>query len=134
MRNLLIVAAVVTVSGCQTWGPTWSEISGRRFTRVEMNVTPTIIERVDNQGAFATGPGMPVRIEPGQRRIVLQAYPLSAGWAGGMDLEVMMLDAEPCRRYYINARFANPLGPAWTPFIDYVETISGCAVPSPEKK
>jgi hypothetical protein len=130
----MVVAAVLMITGCQTWGPTWSEVSGRRYNLVEMNVAPTMIERVDDQGAFATGPDLPVRIEPGSRRVVLQAYPLSAGWAGGMDVEVMTLDAEPCKRYFINARFANPLGRSWTPFVDYVETISGCIVPSSEKK
>ena len=41
----------------------------------------------------------------------------------------MMLDVEPCKRYYINAQFENPITPTWTPVIDYVESIAGCQVP-----
>ena len=30
-----VVAAGTIVAGCQTWGPTWSELSGARYTRVD---------------------------------------------------------------------------------------------------
>ena len=38
----------------------------------------------------------------------------------------MTLDLEPCKRYYLNAQFANPVAPTWTPVVDYVEPIAGC--------
>lgn len=129
MRKLSVaVASIVGLAGCQTWGPTWSELSGQRYTRVGLNVAPVLIEQVDGQGAFPNQPGQPIKIEPGRRTIVMQAAPLSPGWAGGTNLETMVLDVEPCKRYYINGRFENPLGPQWSPFIDYVETIAGCSV------
>ena len=28
-----VVAIMLLVAGCQTWGPTWSELSGARYTR-----------------------------------------------------------------------------------------------------
>jgi hypothetical protein len=40
----------------------------------------------------------------------------------------MMLDAAPCKRYYINADFANPLEPNFTPVIDFVENVGGCTI------
>ena len=39
-----------------------------------------------------------------------------------------MLDAAPCKRYYINAQFANNVQPEWTPVIDYVDDIAGCTI------
>ena len=69
-----------------------------------------------------------VKIEPGDHSIELSAPPLSPGWTGGTALVTMQLKVEPCKRYYINGTYANPLGMDWTPFIDYVDNISGCTV------
>ncbi len=65
------------------------DLGPARCNRVEINVAPTIIERVDDRGSFASGPNLPVRIEPGTRRLVLQAYPLPAGSTGGTDVDEM---------------------------------------------
>jgi hypothetical protein len=40
---------------------------------------------------------------------------------------------EPCKRYYINAQFDNPVEPSWTPVVDHVETIAGCRLTPPVK-
>ena len=135
--RLALTAALATVltgvvTGCATWGPTWSEVTGTRFDRVSpagLNVAPVVITNVDDRGAFPNAPDEPTRIEPGRRRLVVQSLPLSGGWVGGMDLEVLMLDAEPCRRYYINAKFENPLGRSYTPFVAFVENVAGCQLP-----
>ena len=125
MRNALLfaVASSLLLAGCQTWGPTWSELSGHQYPTgvITLNRRPAIIERVDDQGSFSS---YPVRIDPGTRRLVLGAP--APGWPGGSDLKVFMLDAAPCKRYYINAQFANPLDRDWTPVIDFVEDIAGC--------
>jgi len=125
MRNALLfaVASSLLLAGCQTWGPTWSEVTGQQFPTgtITLNRRPAVIERIDDRGSFAS---FPVKMEPGTRRLVLSA-PVR-GWAGGSDLEVFMLDAAPCKRYYVNAQFADPLGRDWTPAIDFVENIAGC--------
>jgi len=125
MRKILWIgiALPLALTGCQTWGPTWSEVTGARWNTTIVNRRPAVIERVDDQGAFAS---YPVRIVPGTRRIVLSAP--TPGWRGGSELQVMMLEAEPCKRYYINAQFASPLEPNFTPVIDYVEGIAGCTI------
>jgi hypothetical protein len=122
---LLLLCLPFLIAGCQTWGPTWSELTGARFPSGEINQfrRPAIIERVDNQGSFAQ---FPVKIEPGMRRLVLGAP--APGWAGGPDLKVFMLDAAPCKRYYLNAQFENNISPQWTPVIDWVEDIAGCTI------
>ena len=38
----------------------------------------------------------------------------------------MNLDLEPCKRYYLNAQFDNPVERTWKPVVDYVEPIAGC--------
>lgn len=127
MRNALLLAlsSALLVSGCQTWGPTWSELSGARYATGEIHQyrRPAVIERVDDQGAFAQ---YPVKIDPGSHRIVLGGP--APGWTGGAELKVMMLEAAPCKRYYVNAQFLNNIQPEWTPVIDYVEDIAGCKV------
>jgi hypothetical protein len=123
MRKTILLIVPLLLGGCQTWGPTWSELSGKRITKVEMNRLPVIIERVDDQGAFASHP---IKIEPGKRELVLQG-PTPAR-PGGSVLLPYTLVAEPCKRYYINAQFENPITNSWTPVIDYVEEIAGCKV------
>jgi hypothetical protein len=128
-KSLLVVACaalpVVMLEGCATWGPTWSELTGQRFNVTDTNRRPAIIDRVDDRGAF-TSPNM-IRVEPGLRRLVVQGP--APGWPGGPPLHVMMLQVEPCKRYYINAQFTSPIQREWTPVVDHVETIAGCQMP-----
>ena len=131
-KLLLLAPALLGATllpGCQTWGPTWSELTGQRYNVTIMNRRPASINMVDNQGAFVD-PNL-VRVEPGKHRIVLQA--VAPGWPGGPDLEVMNLDVEPCKRYYLNAQFQNTISPNWTPVVDFVEPIAGCTVTPPAK-
>lgn len=123
MHKTLLVLVPLLLGGCQTWGPTWSEVSGQRYTRVDLNRLPTIIEKIDGSGAFAQHP---IKVEPGKRNLVLQG-PTPARPGGSVLLEYT-LDAQPCKRYYINAQFQNPITNNWTPVIDYIEDIAGCAV------
>ena len=125
MRKLLLLVLLVplALAGCQTWGPTWSEVTGARWNLAIMDRRPAIIERVDDQGAFAQ---MPIKIEPGRHRLVLQGP--DPGRPGGGTLKEFILDAAPCKRYYINAQFQNNIGAQWEPVIDYVDDISGCRI------
>ena len=118
------IAAPLLLDGCQTWGPTWSEVTGQRYNVTISNRRPAIIDQVDNQGAFPD-PRL-IRITPGEHRLVVQGP--APGWAGGPPLHVMMLNAEPCKRYYINAQFQNTITQEWAPVVDYVDTIAGCQV------
>ena len=128
MKKLLPVLLALVAPGCATWGPTWSELSGDRYHVTVVNRRPAIIERIDDSGAFAQ---RPIRVEPGTHRIELSAP--APGWTGGSRIEVITLNFEPCRRYYLNAQFDDPLKPGFTPVVDYVESIPGCTVQAPAK-
>ena len=120
-KRVLAIAAIA-VAGCQTWGPTWSELTGERYTAVEPDRRPAILIRAGDESIPAT---MPFRIAPGRYEIQVQS-PIHNRFPG--TIKTMTLNVEPCRRYYINAQFADPVRPAWTPVVDYVETIAGCRV------
>ncbi len=118
-----IAAAAVTlvVAGCQTWGPTWSEVSNRRyFNTTTLYLRPAIIERIDDQAAFAQ---FPIKVDPGKHVITVQG---PYRQPGGGYLKTIMVDMEPCKRYYINAQFINNVTPDFEPVVNYVEPISGC--------
>src|SRR5690242_14683064 len=129
MRKLILLAlpalaAPLFLEGCQTWGPTWSEITGQRYNTTIVNRRPAIIDRVDDRGAFPN-PNL-IKVEPGEHRLVVQGP--APGWPGGPPLHVMMLNAEPCKRYYINAQFDSTIQTQWTPVVDYIEPIGDCSV------
>jgi hypothetical protein len=132
-RLLLVIPASIMLSSCQTWGPTWSEVSGQRWNipSEAFNTAPTAVQTIDGNSAFPNPPGQAIKVDPGEHTLVLAAAPLLTGatyWPGGTDLETMKYTFEPCKRYYINGRYDTRLGTSWTPFIDYVEPISGCTV------
>ena len=133
LPTLVLPFGALLLAGCQTWGPTWSEVTGQRYDAVGMNTAPILINLIDGNGAFPTRLGQPIWIEPGLHRMTVTAAPLSAGWTGGTDIVEFELNAEPCKRYYIVAKYENPLGPRYTPFIQYVEPIVGCTVTPPVK-
>lgn len=122
-KSLTYVAAAMTfvVAGCQTLGPTWSEVSNRTyFDTTTSYLRPAIIESIDDQAAFAQ---FPIKVDPGKHVITVQGpYPQP----GGGYLKTITVDMEPCKRYYINAQFVNNVTPTFEPVVKYVEPISGC--------
>jgi hypothetical protein len=122
-------AATVLVAACQSWGPTWTELSGDRYYNLTtLNRRPAIIEKVDGNSAYAS---YPIKLEPGPHEIVLQGPDRKR--PGGGTLETIKLDMAPCKRYYVNAQFKNNVEPEWTPVVDYVEAIPGCRVDAAKK-
>jgi hypothetical protein len=123
LRKTLLLTVPLLLAGCQTWGPTWSEVSGYRYTKVDLNRLPAVIEQIDGSGAFAS---QPIKIEPGRHVLILQGP--TPRRPGGALLQEYVLVAEPCKRYYINAQFENPVENKWWPVIDYVQDLAGCTV------
>jgi hypothetical protein len=115
-----IAIAAIALAGCQTWGPTWSELTGERYTAVAPDRRAAILIRAGNE---SIGSVTPFRLDPGKYDVQVQS-PTHNRFPGSV--KTLALNVEPCRRYYINAQFADPVRPDWTPVIDYVETIPGC--------
>ena len=70
LNHVAVAAATLVVAGCQTWGPTWSEVSDLRYyNTTTLYLRPAIIERIDDQAAFAQ---MPIKVEPGKHVILVQ--------------------------------------------------------------
>jgi hypothetical protein len=120
---LLALFLPLVLPGCQTVGPTWSEVTGKRYVPGTLFRRAAIIEHIDDQGAFVSDP---IKVAGGLHRVQISA-PVP-GWRGGSDIKVMDLDMQPCKRYYINAQFENNVSLNWTPVIDYVDPIAGCSV------
>jgi hypothetical protein len=121
MRKAMMLAAPLVLAGCQTWGPTWSEVTGQRWNYAIENRSYAGISRIDN---VSTSPPMPYKMAPGPRTIGVEGLPWG-GFRNG-DIKEFPLNAEPCKRYYINAQHRNPIQPEWWPVVDYVEEIAGC--------
>ena len=115
------MAAALLVAGCQTWGPTWSELTGDRYTIIDPDRRAAILVRVGDE---SIGTIMPYKVAPGTYEVKVQAPP----WRQFTGSEkAFRLKIEPCQRYYINADFDTRTGPEWTPVIDHVEPIAGCS-------
>ncbi len=127
-KTLPALLAALTVSGCATWGPTWSEITGDRFNAAIEFRRPAIIERVGDQGAFVSNP---IKASPGPTRVVISAP--APGWSGGSPLEVIQIDMKPCVRYYVNAQFRNNIERDFRPVIDHEESVPGCQIKTAAK-
>ena len=72
-RALLIAPLALLAAGCQTWGPTWGEVSGTRYHVAVVNRQPTVIEKIDGNSAYPT---RPIKIEPGRHVIEVQGVAL----------------------------------------------------------
>jgi len=121
MRTLAAAAVVLAASGCQTWGPTWSEVTGVRYNRAIADRWPARIVAVGSDSVFT----VPYKVVPGAYTLAVES-PRHGGFAG--TIQDMKLTIEPCKRYYINAQFQDPVRPEWTPVVDEVEPIVGCRV------
>ena len=119
-----IAPMLAVLAGCQTWGPTWSEVTGARYTAAALDRRPALLVQV---GDKPVGTIDPFKVEPGRYDIILQTP--EPGRVRGFT-KTLNLVVEPCRRYYINAQFQGRTGPAWSPVIDYVEPIAGCRIPA----
>ena len=122
----LVLVSLLAGSGCATYAPTWSEVSGDRYTRSIMNRYPALIINVD--GTSYSRALYPIKVDPGPRDIRMQG--VLPGWPSTFPDQTLALTLEPCKRYYLNSQFENPVQPRWTPVIDYVETIPGCKAAS----
>lgn len=118
---ILIVLATASASApaLEKIGPTWSEVTGERFTRTGLNRTAAIIKSIDGDDTR----DRVVKIRPGVHVIRIQS-PGRKGMSGS-DQE-LTLTVAACQRYYLNAQFASGVGVDWEPVVDHVEALTKC--------
>ena len=119
-KHWTITVAAALAAGCQTWGPTWSELSGAVYTATTPDRRPSILISVGDE---SIGSVTPYRVAPGTYRVVVQS-PVHNRFRGSE--KELTLAIAPCQRYYIAAQFDNPTTPDWAPVVDYIEPIAGC--------
>jgi len=122
VRAMLVLPAVAATAACQTWGPTWSEVSGDRYNRAIALRQPAIIENIDGKSAYPT---RPIKIDPGTHVIEISAV-APRPRPGGSPLKTITVDVKPCKLYYINAQYQNSVDYDYQPVIDYVQDVPGC--------
>jgi hypothetical protein len=132
MRKLILFGVLPCLASCQTWGPTWSELSGRIYNITSIETGAIVITQIDGYAPNTVG-GEPVKVTPGSHKLVLQAIP-PGSVMGNIHYGEVTFDAKPCVRYYLNARFKTSTSPEWTPFIDYEEAVPGCQLPGAAPK
>ena len=119
-----LMGMTADAAALERWGPTWSELTGARYSKTTMHREPAIIKSVDSQNYT----NRVAKIEPGKHRVVVQS-PSRKG-SRGTD-RVMTLVVAPCQRYYINAQFASSVGSDWEPVVAKTEHIAGCKISAP---
>ncbi|HXF44599.1 MAG TPA: hypothetical protein VNK91_00595 [Burkholderiaceae bacterium] len=121
MKTLLSVGAALLAAGCASNEP-FAQLDGQRWNRVELNTYDVTIISVD--GEHYVQRGTPIVIKPGPHKIVVQGPP-TAGFRFG-EQRVLELNAEPCMRYWLEAKKANALSQDFEPRVNYKEPIAGC--------
>ena len=58
MRKLLLLSLPVVLAGCQTWGPTWSEVTGVRYTTPDGHGDVEVADHHFVPGLVAPGDGL----------------------------------------------------------------------------
>lgn len=119
------LAAAAPAVAAEKWGPTWSEITGARYTKATKNRAAAIVKSIDGTDTLKRI----VKVEPGKHTVRLQSP--SKGSFDGTDQNYDLV-FEPCKRYYVNAQFKSTIGGEWEPVVDKVEGISGCKVDKPK--
>ncbi len=120
---LLACAALPLLGGCAT-SDTFSQLTGQRWSRTELNTFDVIIISVDGT-SYIERPGAPVRVQPGVREVVVQGP--AAGFRFG-EQRTLKLDVQPCTRYFLEAKTQNSLSRDFEPRVNYTEPIAGCGV------
>jgi hypothetical protein len=134
MKRLSGCAALLllVVVGCQTWGPTWSELIGVRYGDITSLTDGAVVVSTVDGLSPNTAPREAIKVTPGMHKLVLSAVP-PGSVVGMINMEATEVDFKPCTRYYINSRFAASTSTAWRPFIEREESIPGCRLPAPAK-
>jgi hypothetical protein len=106
------------------FGAAWSEVVLDQGSRLGADRAGLVAKSID--GRTATDHGT-IRLQPGVHTLVLQWNP--KGSFSRTPGHVLRLDAKPCKRYVVVARFpfsSSASTSSWQPFVKKTEEIIGC--------
>ena len=123
-RNLLLALIAAAVSLPAFAGPydqpyAIFETGRKSETRKE---APASISKIDGKSTRNSRKSDPV--EPGKHMLDV-SFSSSRGLSADT-IKPLEVDAKPCMRYFINARYVSPTGPTWDPIVSGSEPISEC--------
>lgn len=121
-RSLLFALAAAALAGCAT--TEYSQLYGNRYHRTSIDTYPVAIVSIDGKDIIRN----PQYVEPGQRKITVEAPPGGAFRYG--ERETVTLDVKPCTRYYLVAVKDNRLSNDFKVKIDHEEAMAGCTPPA----
>ena len=127
MHTRYVVLFPLALSACAAMQSSYSEVSGDRYYNLAI-ADRRAVEIVSVGSTTGYANNRPVQISPGTYKVTV-ASRNHAGFRGG-EQKSFELKIEPCKRYYINAQFANQITPDYEAVIDYVEDIAGCRPPT----
>jgi hypothetical protein len=117
LPSLLLLAACAS----SPYGQPYAEIIVDQSLSSDPNVVPVIINRVDDRTSLYPDRAV---VPPGPHKVTIDVPPRK-----GFNLatqETVVMDAEPCTRYYIAARLDTPVTQEWKPLVRSVERIGEC--------
>ena len=121
MRRTFALAIPTLTAALTACSTPYSQLYGTRYYRAPIDTYPVLVVSVDGEHYLR----QPVLVDPGPRRVTVQAPPTVAQRYGSQ--RTITLDVKPCTRYYLVAVKQNRLSSDFTVKVDYEEPISGCA-------
>jgi hypothetical protein len=119
----MVLALPAVVSGCRVDDVELQRGDRRALQPGDQDRRSVEIVRVGQHHGLGQQPGRcRWRPAPTRSSVASRAH---GGFAGGKQ-ETLQLKVDPCKRYYINAQYPNPVSPDYQVVVDHVETIAGC--------
>jgi len=119
----LALAPLLLLAACATtpYDSPYAEIVADRSLSSDPNVVPVIINRVDDRTTLYPDRAV---VPPGPHKVTIDVPPRKGFHIATQ--ETVVMDAEPCMRYYIAARLDTPVTQDWKPLVRSSERIGEC--------
>jgi hypothetical protein len=119
----IVLPSLLALAACATgpYSAPYAEIWSDKAPSADPNVSPVVINRVDDRTVMYLDHAV---VTPGPHKVTLDAPPRA-----GFHLptqEDVVIEAEPCTRYFIAAKYDTPVTQEWKPIVRSVERIAEC--------
>lgn len=125
LKAMLLSMGSLVLGACQM--APLSYLNGNPDRPLPMHEYPVHIVAVDQQ-AYLSGP---VQVTPGKHQVLLQ---LKHSTSHVPAQKLMLLDVQPCTRYYLTATKVSIMDSKWEPRVFDSENVGGCKADEELKK